>query len=192
MCRLSANLLASLNFLGILNRNSSLSTLQYNYKDYHGNNDSNDNQAGENALRNRFGSNKLLPQSCHILWNTGNNVDYQYDRDTVSDSLFRNALTHPHKYCRTGSERCNNHDHSQRIFAYQIASTIESNRHGNGLDQTKSDGYVTCDGSNFLSSFFSVTLHLFQLRNGNGQKLHNNGSRDVRCDIQCKYRHIQE
>ena len=111
---LSANLLASLNLLGILNRNSSLSVLKEYYKHYHCNDDCTNNKCSNDCLWNRLVCNKLTPESSKILRNTGNNVDCQNNRNTISDTLFRDTLTNPHQHSRTCSQTCDNHDKCQR------------------------------------------------------------------------------
>ena len=169
MCRLAAYLLTALQLLGILNRNSSLCILQYDNEDNHSYNNCQNDQSCKNSLRNRLVRNELAPQSSKILWHTRNNVDDKHDRNTVSDSLFCDSFTDPHKHCRSCSKPRNNHNHSKRAFTGQIISTIEGIRQCNCLEQTKSNCHVTGDRSNLLSAFFAVTLHFLKLWNGDCQ-----------------------
>ena len=63
---------------------------------------------------------------------------------------------------------------------------------GHDPNQRKPNRYITGNGRDFLSSILSVTLHLFQLRNRNRQKLHDDGRRNIRSDIQCQNGHSQK
>ena len=100
-------------------------------------------------------------------------------------SLIRSP--HPHKECRTGCQRSHN-DHdlaevqcpgSVLCFRIRFAMAADSN------NASPTVRYLVI-GNNFLSSRLAVLVQFFQLGDGDGQKLNDNGRCNVRSNIQRK------
>ena len=121
-----------------------------------------------------FSTDELCIQLHKILRYTGKNIDQKYDRDTVSNTFFRNTLTDPHKECASCGQCAHNDCRIDKIKFNEKSLTSESDCHCSRLDQCKNDRHISCDRRNLLSSIRTLFLHIFQFRNRDRQKLHDN------------------
>ena len=159
MCGLSTESFSSGDLLRILYCNSSLSILKKNNKYDHSNNDCQNNQYSKSTGRKTLALHKLIEQCCHITWHTRENVDYKYDRNTISHAFFCNSLTNPHKECRSCSQRQNYDRSIYKIIFFQQSLTTETNRHSGRFNQCKHYRKITGKCHNLLSSVFTFFLH---------------------------------
>lgn len=179
----------------ILDGNTPLSALQdddkYNNADDNGSNDN----AGQNHIGNGLAFDELIIERRHILRQAGNDIDDQDDRNTVSDTLYRDALTDPHQdHGATGQSRRQKNDTEElscsTAVGCEIAGPAEADAHGNGLKQGQTQGSIPGDLYQFFPAGLSVPLHFLKSGECNGQELNNNGCRNVRRNVQREYRHL--
>ena len=123
---------------------------------------------------------------------SGNDVDHQYDGNTISDTFFCDSFTNPHQESTTSGKCCDRGNYIQSVELDQVALSAKTDCHCCGLDQCKRYGNVSGDGNHFFTAVFTVTLHFFQLWNSNCKQLHDNGRCNIRVDVQCQNRHVQE
>ena len=73
--------------LGILDRDSPLGIVQHDNENYHSQDNQGNHYNAENHLCNRLSEDKAVIKGFHIIRNTGQDVEQQNDRDTVSNAL---------------------------------------------------------------------------------------------------------
>ena len=133
---------------------------------------------------------ELFKQSSQITGHSGQNVDQQDDGNTIADALLTDPLTDPHHECGTCDE-CSDHDNTVDKIVLLPEVLFRRNRWSWPYLRCKASQHcrVTGDLVDLLSSIFTFLLHLFQLRNRNGQKLDDDGRCNIRADVQCENGH---
>ena len=125
----------------------------------------------------------------------------QQDRDTVTDTVLVDLLTQPHDQRGTRGEAEDDRDHGEPHCAalgilgdrlvggvgvtlgeLVVDRVLQEEVIGSTLDQTETDGDITCDGCDLLSALFAFFGEALEGRDRNAQQLHDNGAVDVGCD----------
>ena len=197
---LAAHHLSSLHFLGILHRNLSRCIIQNQNKYNNCQYNSSDNQRCQGTSGYGLPLYKSFIQSCKITGHGRNDIHCQHNGNSISHTLFGYALAQPHKHGRTGSQAHNHYKRRRDFFEHRgigcggeyrnQSLTAKSYGHGNSFKDGKPYGQIAGNFSDLFPPIFPVLMHFFQLRDCNSQKLHNNGRRNVRGDIQRKDRHL--
>ena len=79
---------------------------------------------------------------------------------------------------RARGTRChgdNADQYAPDIEVIEQAVSAESDRHRGRLDESQTDRDVSCVLSDLLASLFTILLQLFQLRDRDGEQLHDDG-----------------
>src|SRR5699024_1767903 len=184
MRRLSAKHFSSYHFLGILHRNPSLSAVQNQNQHNDCDNDRNNDHPHQCCSCQGLTLHKSLIKCDHILRYTGKDINEKNHGNTISNTLFINLLTYPHQKCRTCSQCRNCYNNVYRIELFQQSLSAETDRQSSRFKQSQANRQITGDCCHFLSSFFSILLHLFQFWNRDGQKLNNDGGSNIWCNTQ--------
>ena len=187
MCALTAVLLASLHSLGVLDRNPSLTERKQNDKRYDQNKDYQQDNKSPLVL--------IICQRADHRRNAGQDVDHNDQGHTVADALSGDALTDPHDKRSTGRE--DNHGNNDRPYSvnaagHHIVSGIQAVGDSECLDQRQRDCQITGILVDLLPSGFTFLIQLFQTRNRDGQKAHDNRCVDVRRDAHGEKIHAAE
>ena len=121
----------------------------------------------------------------------GEDVCEEDERDTVSDTELVDLLSHPHYKRRACGIARNDYERSKHLLtlrghADKSSGGLDVRIVTVGGDETETDGDVTSDSCDLFSALLALALQSFKSRNGDGEQLHNDGSRDIRLDRQCK------
>ena len=188
MRRLSAVHFASDDSLGVLHGDPSLTLLDQDdaHDDHDGKDDEQDDRHEADLACSELGDRVADAggQSC-------DDAGEDQQRDTVADTILIDLLAEPHQECGTCGEDQNDDHDGENVRADQRSS---EHTHGDTdrLDQCQDNSQVTRVCSNLLSSLHAFSGQTFQRRNGDGEKLQDNGCCDVRCDAQGKDGHVPE
>ena len=106
-------------------------------------------------------------------------------RDTVSDTELVDLLSHPHYKRRACGIARNDYERSKHLLtlrghADKSSGGLDVRIVTVGGDETETDGDVTSDSCDLFSALLALALQSFKSRNGDGEQLHNDGSRDIR------------
>ena len=131
---------------------------------------------------------ELLSKS---LWETSNDTEHDYQRDSIADALVCNALTQPQNEHATSSQNncCGPHECIPRYARGKSLTSLILKVHqvGRSLEEEDNHGEYTCIPVDLLSSALTFTLSLLEIRNSDGEQLHDDRSRDVGHNTKCKY-----
>ena len=166
---------SAVDLLRIRYRDLALRVIQKNDHDDHHKNDQDDDCRGKGAERHILADHELLEERRDILGHSGYDIDTQYNRDTVSDSLYGDLLTDPHQESTACSQGRNDQDHIKRVEFLQETLAAKPDCHGGGLQQSQRDSHVTGDGCHHLSALFALFLKLLELGDGDREQLDDNG-----------------
>ena len=113
-------------------------------------------------------------------------------RNPVADPLFRNLLTQPHDKSRTGRQRDHRHQSKgptgiqNNRYPRRSGHIFQTDSDAESLNDAQNNRSVTGILGNLSSSRLSFLGKLFQMGNGNRQKLQDNRGTDIGHDPQSK------
>ena len=114
-------------------------------------------------------------------------------RDAVANAVLRDALADPHRKRGAGRHRDTDDAGGDEGRTKGIGlHRAHADDQADGLDEAKDDGGITGVLRNFLAAFLAFLLEILQIRNGNGEQLHDNGRVDVRRDAHRHDGHLAE
>ncbi|SPO64773.1 protein of unknown function [Pseudomonas sp. JV241A] len=178
--------LAALLTLGVVNGDTTLTTLNEHHETDNRYCQQTDSDQGENidiACACRL---ERLPDCSR---KTGDDTCEDQHRDTVAYTALGDLLAQPHHEHRAGHESGHRNEMEAKVSRKRHALTGQTNGHANGLDQRQDNGAVAGVLADLATASFTFLLQLLQLRANGGHQLHDDRCRNVRHDPQCKDAH---
>ena len=181
--------LAALLTLGVVNGDTTLTTLNEHHKTDNRYCQQTDSDQGENvdiACARRL---ERLPDCSR---KTGNDTREDQHRDTVAHTALGDLLAQPHHEHRACHEGGDGNDMEAQAYRKRHALVGQANGHANGLNQCQDNGAVAGVLADLATASFTFLLQLLQLRADRSHQLHDDRCRDIRHDPQCKDAHALE
>ena len=169
--------LAAHHSFGILYGKSSLTFLDIDNTDDDHESDHNEEQYGKEV---GFTASQRLENVHAAVGNTGDDPCEDDEGDPVADAFFGNHFAHPHEHGSTCRERNGQNHYGEEVEI--VHGTLQIEGHRDGLHESEDHTTVAGERSHFLSAFRSLFREIFEIRDDDGQQVHNNRSVDVRHD----------
>ena len=118
---------------------------------------------------------------------TGKDTGEKDDRDTVSDALFSDLIAHPHDQHGTGYEAGHDDDAAEHagetgVVVQDTLLIAENEVVHDAHRKRKAESRITGDFLDLLLTVVALLGESFERRDGDGQKLNDNGSVNIRRD----------
>ncbi|RMR53655.1 hypothetical protein ALP83_05648 [Pseudomonas syringae pv. actinidiae] len=178
--------LAALLTLGVVNSNTTLTTLNKHHETddrYRQQTDSNQSEDVDITLTRRL---ERLPNCSR---KTSDDTCEDQHRDTVADTALGNLLAQPHHEHRTCHEGSYGHKVETQVPRKRDALTRQANGHADSLNKSQDNSAIAGVLAYLATASFTFLLQLLQLRADGGHQLHDDRCRNVRHDPQCKDAH---